>query len=79
MALQLEILSPQKNIMTGQVDEVVVPSVNGSVGILPQHTQYLSLLAPGRVVYRQGGQTQECDITGGVVSVDHDRVILLID
>lgn len=79
MSLTLEILTPTKIIMTGAVDEVHIPGVLGEVEVLPQHTSYASLLGLGRVVYRQGTQSTTVNITGGVVTVDNDRVTLLVD
>lgn len=79
MAFELEILSPDKIIMKGYASEVVAPSEEGEVDIYPGHTDYLTLLGPGRILYREGGKAEKIQITGGVAVVEHDRMTLLVD
>ena len=55
--LTLEIVTPERSIAHGEVDEVVVPGSEGSFGVLPGHTPLLSTLAVGEVEYRRGGET----------------------
>ena len=80
MALQIEILTPQKTLFKDEADEVVAPSVNGEVGILPQHTEYLTLLRDGEIrVAVKGGAASIFPIAGGFLSVSSDRVTILAD
>ncbi len=79
MAIQLEILSPQKIVYRGPADEVVAPSTAGEVGILPQHTSYVTLLQAGALSYRQGEKTESLSITGGIGFIEADRLVILVD
>ena len=49
MPLQLEIVSPERRAFTDEVDMVVVPGVEGQLGILPNHTRLISALGTGDV------------------------------
>lgn len=79
MALNLEILSPQKIVYRGPADEVVAPSAAGEVGILPQHTHYVTLLKSGQLSYKQGDKVESLQITGGLCFVESDRLTILVD
>lgn len=79
MALQLKIYSPAKVLFKGEALEIIAPSVNGEVDVLPQHADYLTLLGPGRLAFKGGAESQEYNITGGVLSVSHDEAIVLVD
>ena len=79
MALDLQILTASQVLMTGSVDEVIAPSASGEVGILPGHTQYITILGPGRLSYRQGDKTEELQITGGLCRVEENKVTVLVD
>ena len=79
MALDLQILTASQVLMTGQVDEVVAPSASGEVGIMPNHTQYITILGQGRLAYRQGERTEEFQITGGLARVEENKVTVLVD
>lgn len=65
--------------MRESVDEVVVPGLDGELGILPEHTPLISQLQTGVLTYRQGGATQQMHVSGGFVEVQPDRVSVLSD
>ena len=77
--MKLELLTPEKPILTDEVDEVVVPGALGEFGVLPGHTTFLTELGPGRLVARKGTATTEHQIAGGFCEVCEDRVIVLAD
>lgn len=79
MALELSILTTSETLMSGSVDLVVIPSVSGEAGVLPQHTQYLTLLGAGKLSYKQGDRQEEFNITGGLARVEGDRMVILVD
>src|SRR5215470_1026628 len=77
--LNLEVITPEKLALREQVDEVVVPGVNGELGILPDHTPLISQLKTGILSYRQGAQNTRMHVSGGFVEVADDRVSVLSD
>lgn len=75
MNLTVEIVTPEKVALTAAgVDSVVLPAVDGEVGVLPGHSPALVGLAPGQVRLRQGAETRVFALGGGYADVRRDRV-----
>ena len=79
MALQLDVITPERRLLSEQVDAVTVPGLNGELGILPGHTPLISALSTGVLSYTQGGTTRRLLVSGGFVEVNADRVSVLAD
>jgi len=77
--LKLEIVSPERLAYTDEVDMVVVPGIDGELGILPHHTRLISALGVGELRIRKGGTEQSMLISGGFVEVRPDKVVVLAD
>src|ERR687893_2131334 len=79
MPLRLDIITPERNVLSETVDSVTVPGANGELGILPGHTPLISQLQTGVLAYAQGGTTRRLMVSGGFVEVRDDRVSVLAD
>lgn len=79
MALQLEIVTPEKVVFKSEVDEVIAPTVNGQVGILPNHIGLLTKIIPGEVIIKKGSTQHLLAITGGFLEVSGNNVNILAD
>jgi len=77
MTLRLEVVSPEGRIFTDDVDMVVVPGIEGELGILPHHTPVVTALGTGELRIRQAGTVQYMLISGGFVEVRPDKVVIL--
>ena len=55
--LTLEIVTPERGIISERVDEIQVPGAEGAFGILPGHTPLLATLQVGELWYRRGEET----------------------
>ena|SRR2546423_15097872 len=77
--LQLEIVTPERRVISESVDMVTVPGLNGELGILPGHTQLISQLRTGVLTYTQAGATYKLHVSGGFVEVSDDRVSVLAE
>jgi F-type H+-transporting ATPase subunit epsilon len=76
--IQLSIIAPEGKVFEADVDRVEVPGLDGELGILPGHTEMVSLLKPeGRLTYHIGANTFEISVDGGFVEVGQDRVVVL--
>jgi F-type H+-transporting ATPase subunit epsilon len=75
--IHLEIVTPEKQLFSGAVDSVMVPSNVGYLGILPGHTPLLAELGIGEVSYKIGDRTDYLFCSWGFVEVLPDRVVLL--
>jgi F-type H+-transporting ATPase subunit epsilon len=78
--VKLEIITPDKKIYSGSVRSVRVPGQKGSFQVLKGHAPIISTLDKGPVVIadEQDNVTQ-LEITGGVIEVKDDKIILLAD
>ena|SRR6185295_9253795 len=75
--LTLEIVTPDRALLTQDVDEVVVPGSEGELGVLPGHTPLLATLKIGELWYRQGQEKHYIAVAFGFVEVLPDRVTVL--
>jgi F-type H+-transporting ATPase subunit epsilon len=79
MALQLDVITPERRLLSEQADAVTVPGLGGELGILPGHTPLISALQTGVLSYTQGPTTRRLLVSGGFVEVNNDRVSVLAD
>ncbi len=75
----LEILTPENKIFEGQVTIATFPGADGSFQVMDNHAPLISLLKEGLVEYRSKDVNNSLMITGGVVEVLHNKVVLLAD
>ncbi len=75
--IHLEIVTPERQLFSGAVDSVTVPSTTGYLGILPGHAPLLAELGIGEVSYKVGDRTDYLFCSWGFVEVLPDRVVLL--
>jgi F-type H+-transporting ATPase subunit epsilon len=78
--VNIEIITPDKKIYTGDIRSVRVPGRKGSFQVLKDHAPIISTLEAGPVIItdEQGGEVR-FDISGGVIEVKKNRIILLAD
>jgi F-type H+-transporting ATPase subunit epsilon len=77
--LKLEIVSPERRVYDDEVDMVVVPGLNGQLGILPHHTPLISSLGVGELKIKKAGSEESMLISGGFVEVRPDKVVVMAD
>ncbi|UCF68607.1 MAG: F0F1 ATP synthase subunit epsilon [Acidobacteriota bacterium] len=75
--IQLEIVTPERRVVSREVDEVILPGEVGSFGVLPGHAPLLAAHAPGVARVRGGGRDDVMAISSGYAEVLPDRVIVL--
>ena len=75
--IHLEVVTPEKQLFSGPVDAVTVPSTVGYLGILPGHAPLLAELGIGEISYKIGDRTDFLFCSWGFVEVLPDRVIVL--
>jgi F-type H+-transporting ATPase subunit epsilon len=75
--LELDIVTPEKRIVSMAVDEVVIPGTEGSMGILPGHAPLLTALDVGELMYRSGTTRKFVAIAQGFAEVLPMRVTIL--
>jgi len=77
--LELEIATPERELVREQVEEVQLPGKNGDMGILPGHAPLVGLLGIGMLSYTRGSQKHYMAVHGGFLEVADDHVRVLAD
>lgn len=79
MPIRCEIVSQDRMVFSGDADIVILPGVEGEMGILPNHAPLLTALRYGIIVVRKQGEEQYFTVAGGVAEVQPDQVTVLAD
>jgi F-type H+-transporting ATPase subunit epsilon len=77
--LNVDIVTPERRLISTAADEVVAPAAEGLYGVRPGHSPFLSTLAPGPLTVRDGTNTQAWFVAGGFLEVQNDTVLVLAD
>lgn len=76
----LEIIAPDKQLYSGEVDLVQVPGSKGSFQILLNHAPIISTLDPGQIkVVDQKGEVRLFEVSGGVIEAKNNKIIVLAE
>ncbi len=77
--LELEVATPERELVRQHVSEVQLPGKDGYLGVLPGHAALLGQLGAGALSYTEAGATRYVAIAGGFVEVLEDHVRVLAD
>jgi F-type H+-transporting ATPase subunit epsilon len=75
--MHLDILTPDKTLFSGDVDAVTLPGSKGQFQVLPNHAALVSSLEKGKVRIHSAGSEQQFEISGGVVEVLNNKIVVL--
>ncbi|RMG84960.1 MAG: ATP synthase F1 subunit epsilon [Chloroflexi bacterium] len=80
MPIHVELVTQEEKVFEEpEADIVVLPAVEGEMGVLPNHAPVLTTLGFGEMVVRKGNAEERFAIYGGVVDVRPDKVVVLAD
>jgi F-type H+-transporting ATPase subunit epsilon len=79
MSLTLEIVTPKARVYSDTVDNVVIPTLEGEIGVLPGHLPLLSQVTDGELRVAKGSNTETLVIGDGFVQVQGDKVSVLAE
>jgi F-type H+-transporting ATPase subunit epsilon len=77
--MNVEIITPDKSLFSGEAKEVSLPGIDGSLGILDRHAPLISALKSGVIKLKTGSEEKTFDINGGVVEVLNNKLIVLAE
>ena len=78
-SLKLEIVTSEETVFSGDVDYVSAKSVDGQIGILPNHISLISELDNGNLIWRIGNNEEDIFIQGGFIDIIDNKVTILVD
>jgi F-type H+-transporting ATPase subunit epsilon len=76
--MQVEVLSPDKTLYTGEADVITLPGANGSFQIMANHAAMIANLKSGQMEIKSGSDVHSFEISGGLVEVLKDKVVVLV-
>ena len=77
--LKLEVVTPERRVLSESVDAVTLPGLGGELGILPGHTPLISQLQTGVLSYTTAGKTLQLHVSGGFIEIKDDVVSVLAE
>lgn len=79
--MQVEVVSNEEHIFSGEASFVVVPTLTGELGIYPRHEPIMSLVRPGALRLTVPGESEELlvAVSGGLLEVQPDKLTILAD
>lgn len=78
MNFLLEIITPERTAYTDTVSELTVPTLTGTIGILPKHVGLFTVLGEGEIKIRVGSKELFLAIGGGFMDVGREKVSILV-
>jgi F-type H+-transporting ATPase subunit epsilon len=80
MPVQFELVTPERLLVSREVDMVVVPGTEGNFGVLPGHSPLISTIRPGTIDIYEGNAITECIfVAGGLAEVTPEGCTVLAD
>ena len=77
--LLLEVVTPDRLVLSTEAEVVVCPGVEGQFGVLPGHIPFLSALEIGEMYYKAGGKTEYLAVSGGFAEVTGEKVTIVAE
>jgi len=78
-SFRLRVVTPERQLVDEDVEEVTAPGAAGEFGVLPDHIAFLTVLAPGRLIYKSSGKRTVLAIFGGYAEVVDNVMTVLAD
>ncbi len=77
--IKFEITTPERVVYSAEIDEVILPTMMGEIGILPNHIPLVSILKAGELRVKNNGEEESIAVSGGFIEVRPDKVLVLAD
>jgi F-type H+-transporting ATPase subunit epsilon len=77
--IRLEVITPDRVVLSTEADVVVCPGVEGQFGVLVDHVPFLSALEIGEMYYRLGNKTEYLAVSGGFAEVTGSKVTVVAE
>jgi F-type H+-transporting ATPase subunit epsilon len=77
--LHFDLVSPERRLFAGNVDQVVVPGAEGDFAVLPKHAPFMSVIRPGAITVTEDGKDTRTFIRGGFAEVTPSGLTILAE
>lgn len=79
MSITFSLISQDKVVSEADVDEILIPTQSGQIGVLPGHVDLVTLLQTGEIVVKSHGKTDSFAVFGGVAEINGKEVVIMAD
>lgn len=77
--MKLRIITPERLVFEEDIDQVTLPTQEGEITVLPHHIPLVSIIQPGEIFIKKGKQDIPLAVSGGMLQVRPDEIIVLAD
>jgi F-type H+-transporting ATPase subunit epsilon len=79
LSIKFKIITPERVVFEGDVDQVTLPTTMGQITILPNHRSYISSIMPGELMTRNDKEEKYLFVSGGFIEFNNNELIVLAD
>ncbi len=76
---KLSIYASDKIVYEGPCEYLNLPTTQGYLGILPNHSNIISLTVPGKLIFKNQGKTEERIVSQGLIKIEDNQVLVLVE
>ncbi|OIO49132.1 ATP synthase F1 subunit epsilon [bacterium (Candidatus Gribaldobacteria) CG_4_10_14_0_2_um_filter_41_16] len=77
--INFKIVTPERVVYESEIDQATIPTVQGEITILPNHISLVGVLKPGELMIKKGKEEIAMAVSGGMIEVAKNKVIVLAD
>ena len=77
--LHFNLVSPERELFSGDVDMVTAPGAEGDFGVLPGHAPFMTTIRPGALIVKDGADTRRIFVRGGFADVTPEGLTVLAE
>jgi len=77
--IKFEITTPERVVYSEEIEEAIIPTMNGEIGVLPNHIPLVSILKAGELRIKKNGEEESIAVSGGFIEVRPNKVVILAD
>ncbi|MDK2985072.1 MAG: F-type H+-transporting ATPase subunit epsilon [Clostridia bacterium] len=77
--LKMEVVTPDRKVLSKEVESLIVPAYEGYLGVLPKHAPLVTNLGIGVVTFKAEGSEEKMAVSGGFMEVRDDNVSIMAD
>ena len=77
--MHLDVITPEKTIYSGEIEELAINTANGEIAILPHHVNLFTRIMPGEMIFKVNKKDQYLAVTGGFLEISDNVITVLAD
>jgi F-type H+-transporting ATPase subunit epsilon len=79
LSIKFKIVTPERTVFEGEIDQATLPVADGEVTILPNHRSYIAALKSGEIYLKYGQEESDFAVSGGFIEFADNNLVVLAD